>query len=378
MRIGIDCRNILNQEKGRGAGVGHYIYHLVKELTDLDKDNQFVLFFEQDDRNVAKEFKNQNSKIKITILNSKIKIPFFYSHIYVSWKIIKERCDFVHFTANVIPLLYFGKSVLTIHDLVIYKNPDWFPEGQWLSRKVVVPVSIKRATSVIAISETTKKDLIEIFKVESAKILVVPLGVDLTKYQPLDNPNSIINSRIQKFGLTPPYIIFVGTIEPRKNLIRLIEAFQALSNSMELDSGYQLVIAGGKGWKYEPIFEAAKDNQEIIFTGYITEQEKIALMQGAEVFAFPSLYEGFALPVLEAMACGVPVVCSNNSALPEVGVEAVIYCSAEDSNDIARAISEALAKKEILSQLGRKHAENFSWVRTAQETIEIYETIDPV
>ena len=220
--------------------------------------------------------------------------------------------------------------------------------------------------------------MIEIFKVESAKILVVPLGVDLTKYQPLDNPNSIINSRIQKFGLTPPYIIFVGTIEPRKNLIRLIEAFQALSNSMELDSGYQLVIAGGKGWKYEPIFEAAKDNQEIIFTGYITEQEKIALMQGAEVFAFPSLYEGFALPVLEAMACGVPVVCSNNSALPEVGGEAVIYCSAEDSNDIARAISEALAKKEILSQLGRKHAENFSWVRTAQETIEIYETIDPV
>ena len=359
MKIGIDCRTILSGRER--AGVGYYTYHLVKGLVSAGSDHQFVLFFNKEDKEIAKQFKSQN--VEICILPS-IKILFFSSHLFTAIRFYYHKLDLLHAPANVLPLFYFGKSVLTIHDLAIYKYPEFFPEGQSFSKKFVVPQSIKKANRIIAISESTKRDLSELFKVSAEKIEVVYPGVDLEKFKPVEDKGAVFQEVSQKFRIKKPYILFLGTLEPRKNLVRLIQAYKTTYQQTQ-ECKYVLVIAGGKGWKYGEIFKEAEGASGIVFTDYVSDEDKVKLLQSADVFVFPSIYEGFGLPVLEALACSTPVVCSNTSSLPEVGGEAVTYINPESVEDIARGI---LSKRPA----DRTQAEKFSWQKTVEQTLEVY------
>jgi len=399
MRIGIDCRTILNPGYGEHAGVGHYTYYLISNLLDIDKKNHYVLFF---DNLLSKSAADElirgraNAEIKFFPFHRyKHYLPFAFSHLLIAATLEREKLDLFHSPAYVLPLTYKGKSVVTVHDLAIYKHPEWFPSkflvGQKFSTKTLVPQSLKKAKKIIAVSKHTKKDIQEIFKIKGEKIEVIYEGVEFWNLSSKTEGVCGLEGKIcfedmsAKYGLKDNYVLFLGTIEPRKNLVALIKAFYNLIDKAPAFRGkYQLVLAGARGWKYEGVFreiekccEKLNMGNAIKYIGYIPAREKLALMKYAACFVFPSLYEGFGLPVLEALSLGVPTITSDISSLPEVGGDAVVLVDPAEINEISKALAEVLTDKKLRDNLSRKgivQAKKFSWKKCAKETLEIYKT----
>lgn len=380
MRIGIDCRTILDPKRGEQAGVGHYTYFLVENLLRNDKKNEYVLFFDPKIGD-AGHFKQKNVSIKFfPFVDYKKFLPGAYSHLLIAAYVEREKIDVFHSPASTIPLAYSKKAVVTIHDLAIYHNPDWFPKGQKFSTRVAVPQTIKKAKKIIAVSEYTKKDLIKYFKTPEDKIEIIYNGVepkkDIDDVKPEDR-EAVKN----KFDIKQEFILSVGTIQPRKNVEGLIKAFDNLRSS-KIFENYQLVIAGGKGWKYNSVFKLVKElalTKKVVFTDYVTKKDKWSLLNAASVFVFPSFYEGFGLSILEAMQQGTPVVTSKITSMPEVAGDAGALIDPSDINDLAKGIEKVLTNddyRDKLIQLGRKQANKFSWEKCARETLAVYEKIN--
>lgn len=375
MRIGIDCRTILNPGLGEGAGVGHYTYFLVKHLLRNDRKNAYVLFF--DNRlQETREFEQSNVTIRRFAFSQYKKfLPFSYSHMLITAMLLKEKLDVFHAPANIVPLTYPKTSVVTIHDLAIYKNPAWFPM-QVFSTRLLVPQSLRKAQHIIAVSESTKQDLEEIFGVRPEKMSVI-YEAPLTNALHVKDQNVDV---LDKFQLTLPYIFFVGTIDPRKNLEMLLEAFTMVRKHPELKS-VQLVLAGGKGYRHDRVLDRITQlhlGPAIKYLGYVTHNEKLALLKNAAVFAFPSLYEGFGLPVLDAMKLGVPVVTSNVSSLPEVAGDAALKVNPEDPRALADALTTVLTDPQTTADMVRSgfaQAQKFDWDHTALQTLAVYRDV---
>lgn len=374
MRIGIDCRTILSPEKGERAGVGHYTYYLVKGLLALDKKNTYVLFFDHRSPNL-KEFQRRNSEIVIFKYSQHKKyLPYAYSHVFVSSVLKKAKLDIFHSPANVLPLQYSGPSVITFHDLAIYFHPEWFPPKQDFSIKVLVPKSLERANHIISVSQSTADDMQKLFKVPKKKITVVHEGIEKTKA-----PKKLAIHQVEKKHKIPgKYILYVGTLEPRKNIAGIIQAFDELACKFPKKyKDIQLVLAGAKGFEFQKNYEAIKNAKsgKIRYIGYISAQDKIALMHGAMAFIFPSLYEGFGLPALEAMSYGIPVITSNVSSLPEVVGKAALTVKPESIKDIQAAIAKLVSRKatrDSLVKKGKIQARTFSWEKCAKATLAVY------
>lgn len=378
MRIGIDCRTILSPKMGERAGVGHYTYFLVKNLIEQDKKNEYVLFFDLKYPE-AREFKKKNTKLVFFPLTKYKKfLPYGYSHLIVSSIINREGLDIFHGPANAVSLSVKVPSVVTIHDLAIYKHPSWFPPKQGFSTKVVVPKSIEKAEKVIAVSESTKKDIKSIFKTADNKIDVIYEGFEKEKSLPENKTKRIL----KKFDLKGDYVFYVGTIEPRKNLHTLVKAFDnVVMGNFNKYRDYKLIIAGGKGWKFDKFFEAVKKSKcgRIRYLNYVSHEEKIALMSGAKCFAFPSLWEGFGLPVLEAMNLGTPVLTSDVSSLPEVAGKAAVLVKPNSIRAVEKGLTQIMksdAKQKSMLKLGIAQAKKFSWKKCAQETLKIYKEVN--
>ncbi|MFC1721518.1 glycosyltransferase family 4 protein [Patescibacteria group bacterium] len=374
-KIGIDCQKILTPN-GSGAGIEHYVYHIVSALAEEpSRSVELILFF--------------NSQLKgsseITRLGrcSGVNIEFFPEEAiersswwpYSKYKKMSSYLnqydlDLLHGPANITPLFYSGKTVVTVHDLIIYEHPEWFPGGMsdWFWRKQVVPRSITRASRMIAVSRFTKQQICDWFKIVPDKVDVVYEGITM--------PARLENSNIlKKLRITAPYLLYVGTIEPRKNLARIIEAFGKVSRKQPQ---LQLVIAGKKGWKYEKVFTAVKRlslEDKIIFTGYIDNADKATLYNRALAFVFPSLAEGFGLPVLDAMQADVPVVTSNTTSLKEVAGDAAIKVDPSSVKSITAGLEKVTGDESLRESLvvkGRRQAAKFSWRRAAKETLQTY------
>lgn len=375
MRIGIDCRNILNANYGEQAGVGHYVYFLIKYLLQIDKENEYFLFFYN--KNIkCPEFEQKNVKcVYFPGLENIGKIPFFYRHLLIPHVLRSYKLDVYHNPAFIIPLFYFKKSIITIHDLAMYKNPQWFPGGQFFNHKILIPLSIYRAKKIIAVSENTSDDLIKMFRVKKEKVATIHEGVE-DYNQIIINENEIAG----KFKIKDPYLLFIGTLEPRKNLVRLIEAFAEFLKESE-QKNFKLVLAGKKGWKYEPIFAKIKElNLEgaVIYCGYVKLQEKIYLLKKAYAFVFPSLYEGFGLPILEAMNMGIPIVSSNIASIPELVIDNALLINPRDIDSIKKSLlkitSEPKLREKFISK-GKGIVRNFSWEECAKKTLELYKNV---
>lgn len=372
MRIGIDCRTILNPGLGESAGVGYYTYLLVKHLLEIDKENEYVLFF--DSRMPAvDEFEQANAKVwRFPFSQYKRFLPFSYSHMLIAAMILKNRLNVFHSPANVLPLSYPRTSVVTVHDLAIYKEPEWFP-ARIFSTRLLVPQSLKKAKHIIAVSESTKQDLREVFRVPSSKISVV---YEAPFVAPVNVRDRNVDT-LKKFRLQQPYFLFLATIEPRKNLRMLVEAFARLRKDPAFSS-YQLVIAGGKGYRSDEILESIamqKLGNAVRIVGYVTHNEKIDLIKKSYAFVFPSLYEGFGLPVLEAMQLGVPVISSNTSSLPEVAGNAALLVDPTNVSALRSAMARLATNEELrttLIQRGKVQATRFSWEEAARQTLEVY------
>jgi glycosyltransferase involved in cell wall biosynthesis len=283
-----------------------------------------------------------------------------------------SRADVYHGVLNVAPLFCPIPSIITIHDLSFISFPQTFrPHNRaylsWSTR-----VSARRASRILAVSEATKQEIVRLLGIAPERIVVTHNACD-ARFAPPD-PATLEAFR-RRAGLPERFILFLGTLEPRKNLPMLLEAYARIAGSTDAP----LIIGGGKGWLYEPIFakaEALNLGDRVRFVGYIDEQEKPLWYGAATVFAFPSLYEGFGIPPLEAMACGTPVVTSTSSSLPEVVGEAGLTVEPADADALGAALLRLLADAELrdeLRQRGLRQARRFSWRETAERTLAVYE-----
>lgn len=376
MRIGIDCRTILDPEHGEAAGVGHYTYHLVDNLLKIDKKNQYILLFDQGVGD-AGYFKRKNSLIKFFPSREYKKfLPLIYSHLLCSAVLEREKLDVFHSPASTIPLCYSKNAVITVHDLAIYQNPKWFPR-QIFATRISVPQSLKKAKKIITVSKHTAADLEKFLKVPKEKIIVVYNGVverrDLDEIKPGDREKIK-----KKFDIRQDFLLFIGTIQPRKNIEGLLLAFDKLRNT-QVFKNYQLVIAGKKGWGYRSVFEKIKKlalTKKVVFCDYVSRQDKIRLLNAASLFIFPSFYEGFGLSILEAMQQGTPVITSNITSMPEVAGGAGYLIDPYKINSIAKGIKEVLINQNLrqkMIQAGYAQAKKFSWEKCARETLAVYQ-----
>ena len=375
MKIGIDCRYILNVEHGELAGVGHYTYFLIKHLLEVDKENEYFLFF-YNAKIKCPEFEKPNVKIiYFPGLENLGKIPFFYRHWFIPLILRLYKLDIYHNPANIIPFFYFRKSVITIHDLALYKNKDWFSDRHFFNERILIPFSIYKAKKIIAVSQNTKDDLVNMFKVKKEKIEVIYEGVEDYTHFTIDEAK--LRPEVK---CSDPYFLFIGTLEPRKNLVRLIEAFYLFLKESE-NKNYKLLLAGKKGWKDEQIFKAINNNnlqKSVIYLGYVNLQEKIYLLKNALGFVFPSLYEGFGLPILEAMNLGVPIITSNISSIPEIVIDNALLIDPYDINSIRDGLvkisSDEKLRQDLISK-GKGIAQNFTWSECAKKTLALYESL---
>lgn len=376
MRIGIDCRTILDPDHGEKAGVGHYTYYLVKYLLKLDRTNHYVLFY--DHRSTAvKQLQRKNVQlVRLAYSEYKRYLPYAYSHVYVARALNKAKLDVFHSPANVYPLQYQKPTVVTVHDLAIYQHPEWFPAKQNFSINTLVPRSLRGAQHIIAVSHSTANDIVRQFKISKPKISVVYEG-----YESVKVPTKLqVHAILKKLNLPEKYFLYIGTLEPRKNIAGLIAAFDHLVQRKPKRYGKtQLVLAGAKGFQFEDNYHAIQSAKSgrIRYVGYVSAQTKLALLHGATAFVFPSLYEGFGLPIVEAMSCGVPVITSNTSSMPEVAGKAAVLVNPTSQLALENAFDKvfATATQKRLRKLGKVQAAKFSWERCAAETLKVYEQV---
>ncbi len=372
MKIGI-LSWIIDRQR---TGVDNYLYYLLNNLIEMGKSDEITLL----------HYKKTSDPI-YNHINDEI-IPKIFPKLTDIWglpqAIKKSNIDVlhlpVHWDSQITPFfLNRGvKKVLTIHDL----TPLLFPETHIRKTVFLWNSSLKliknRVDIVIAVSENTKNDCMEYLDIPEEKIKVVHLAADI-RYKPLKNKEEIRIELEDKYGLKNPFLLSVGTLEKRKNISTLLKAFYKLKNNNRVN--HKLVITGGEGWKYQEIFDTLDRldlKKDVIFTGYVPDDDLVKLYNVADIFVYPSLYEGFGLPPLEAMACGCPVITSNTSSLPEVVGDAGIMVDPLDTNSLYREMDEILSDDNLKNMLMKKslqRAQMFNWRRTAKETWDIYEEI---
>jgi len=272
-----------------------------------------------------------------------------------------------------LPPVRRARTVLTVHDLSFMRVPECSEPGLRRYLLQAVPASVSRADCVLTDSECTRSDVIELLNADAQKVSVVYPGVE-PRFRPVQDARVLATVRT-RYGLPDRFVLGLGTLQPRKNFGRLIEGYARIR--CDLTDNTQLVIAGGKGWLYDDIFRRVEQlglGKEVHFPGYVDDKDLPALYSLADVFAFPSLYEGFGIPPLEAMACGTPVVTSSVSSLPEVVGDAALLVTPTDVDALAEALREALRGRSLrdkLIQLGFERAKEFTWARGARQVLAL-------
>jgi glycosyltransferase involved in cell wall biosynthesis len=371
-RITIDYTSAVRQR----AGVGRYTRNLVDALAQADQVNSYTLFCAGDGpvrTDWPLNFSIKTTPVPERLLTAgwhKLKLP-------VPVERIAGEADIFHSPDFTLPPLGRAAGVVTIHDLSFLKLPECADPGLRAYLTERTPPSVARATRVLADSENTRRDVIELLKTPPEKVTVVYGGVE-PRFRPIRDIDYLNRVR-DRYHLPELFVLFVGTIEPRKNLGHLIAAYAQMRRQTGLP--HQLVISGSRGWLYEDIFKKVESeglSEDVIFPGFVEDQDLPALYTLADLFAFPSLYEGFGLPPLEAMACGTPVVASNNSSLPEVLGPAAILVDADDLDGLADAMARVLGDATLrirLADMGRAQASRFTWGAAARQLVKAYEAV---
>lgn len=377
MKIAFDALPLVSE---RITGIGWCEAGQTTAMARLYPDNSYIynFFSQKNDTQKTeriKQFLNTGIKTNIADFSGYLYrlisnfLPFPY------YKFFGSDCDITHFFNYIVPPCVKGKSVVTVHDMV-YKA---FPETVRARTKYMLDTglkkSMKRADIIVTDSEFSKSEIIKYFPQYQDKIRVVPCGVDLERFYPCDDRDKI--ERVKKdFETGDEYFLYLGTIEPRKNIERLIEAYAEFVKNTE--NPPNLVLAGGKGWLYDNIYSKAEKlgiQKRVIFTKYIPSEDINALMCGAVAFVFPSIYEGFGMPPLEAMACGVPVVVSDEASLPEVTGNCAVKVDAYSVNSIAEGLDRIYRDGNLRQKLkieGIERAGNFTWDKSAEILYKVY------
>jgi glycosyltransferase involved in cell wall biosynthesis len=362
MRIAINCRSILLSQR---TGIGRYAYHLLDHLGQIDTINQYSLHAPKrlfDFKRGLPDF----SRYK----NFRKQMDY--------WKKGSGKSDIYHLPSPDRVPKYEGKLIVTVHDLIHRTYPQsQNPKTIELTEKYMQAIALK-ADHIICVSESTRQDLKNYFQVPESKSSVVYNGVDHRVFFKLsDQDKRVALEELKNLGSDQPYLLFVGTIEPRKNLKGLMESFAMLKLKKSFDG--HLVVAGMKGWMMDDLKEYVDKlgiKENVIFTGFISDDKLRILYNMAEVFVYPSFYEGFGFPIVEAFCCGTAVVTSNNSSCAEIAADAAVLSDPTDPKAIALAIEKVLADKNLQTSIrhaGLKRAQEFSFEATAKKTLNVYE-----
>ncbi len=366
MIIGIDGNEANVRER---VGVSVYTYkHLEYFQKSANKNLRFIVYLKHPPLN---DLPDETTFFSYSVIRG----SFLWSQISLPFELVKNRFSGtkigVFFSpAHYTPRITLCPTVVTIHDLAYLHYPDEFVRKDLFQLKHWTRDSIRNAHRIIAVSKTTKKDILKYYNVKDEQVQVVYNGFE----KELKEHNKQFSlSHIDK-AISTPFILYVGTIQPRKNIITLIRAFAQFYKAYP---EFKLVITGKKGWLFDQIFKEARDlylENKIIFTGYVDDDELITLYKKAFVFVLPSLYEGFGIPVLEAMSFNCPVISSFSSSLPEIGGEAALYFDPEDPQDLANKLAQLQTDSTLrysLMNKGKKRIKDFSWDICTQKTLEI-------
>lgn len=379
MKIAFDVLPMVSSHK---SGIGYCEYGFVKTLIN-NYDNSYIFNYIGKEKNteiLTRLIKNKNKNISINCFNCKDSVykiistflPIPYSVFF------KDQVDITHFFNYYLPPGVRGKKIVTIHDMA-YKR---FPETVRLKTRKMLNLSLKksinRADLIITVSEFSKQEILSFFPECEGKIEIVYNGVDLDIFKPISD-NTLKEAVKKKYKINGEFLLYLGTIEPRKNIERLLEAYSRFNR--ELKDSPKLVLAGGKGWLDSGIFNAIdklnlKDN--VVLTGYVSDDDVPILMNAAKAFLFPSIYEGFGMPVLEAMACGVPVLTSNVSSLPEVVGNAAVLVNPFSVESILLGINKITSDEKLRSEIiekGKERARLFTWEIVTKKLYKIYEDL---
>jgi len=376
LRIGINGRYL----QRRMSGIERYVVEIIEHLGAIDKRNLYSIFFNKD-ADVPKLDVGRNFDIEVSDFPTKQRtLRLFWEHVFLWYEIKKNNLDIFHGPAFFVPLFKPKgcKYITTVHDITFVKYPQAFTFGTILYYKLLFPRSLRLADVIITDSVSTKDDIIEKYKINCEKIKVVYLGIskNFLEKQKREKKEAIK----KKYALPDKYFLFTGVLSPRKNVEKLIDAFADLIKE-EGYRDYKLLIVGRKGWLYGAIFKKVEDlhiKDDVLFIEHIPEEELPVFYQLAQIYLFPSLYEGFGLPILEAMASGCPVITSNVSSMPEVAGDAAILINPLDKKELLAAIKQVMENKMLQKQMREKghiQVQKFSWQKAAEETKAVYENL---
>lgn len=365
MRIGINGRFLVAKQ----TGVQRAAYNLVKTLVEVDRENEYLIFTSESQiSNPDWQYPN------VKIVPSRLKEgENFRNHLWEQYTLPrladKYKIDILHSPANMSPLFYRGKSVVHIHDLCFVVNPQWYSYSFRTFYNIVIPRLARRATRVITNSNNSRNDLFQFCKVDTSKVNLIYWAVD----ESFRNKPPLKQLDNEHFKLE--YILYVGSLEPRKNIRALVEAYEKMrTDNPQLQT--KLILIGGES----PLFAEVRLNiktfrQDVIFMGFVEDDLLREYYRHATVVAYPSLYEGFGLPPLEAMACGVPVVTSNTSSIPEVVGDAALMVSPHDITQLAETLKLVVTNQNLRDRLrvkGIEQTKKFNWYRVAKNVLGVY------
>ncbi|MDE5885816.1 MAG: glycosyltransferase family 4 protein [Oscillospiraceae bacterium] len=388
MKIAFDALPLL----GRKTGIGFCADGQIRAMTTFHVEHQFVLnYFAVKNLEQHKQEMNaylsghQNISVRHAFCS-----PYLYrllsGFLPVSYQwFFGSDCQITHFFNYIVPPGVSGKSVVTIHDMVYQAFPETVRGRTRRMLDLGLVKSMRRADRIVTDSEFSKSEIMKYYPEFAAKIRVVPCGVNLEKFHPVTDQKQIRNI-LKKYHVRSPYFLYLGTIEPRKNLERLMQAYARFlsthANSSDSSENLpQLVLAGAKGWKNESLFRTIQQlhlEKNVLFTEYIADPDLCAVLSGALAFVFPSIYEGFGMPPLEAMACGTPVLVSDAASLPEVTGTSAVIVPPEDIQAMANGLellyTDSALRKRLRAE-GLARATQFSWERSAKLLYQVYEEL---
>jgi alpha-1,3-rhamnosyl/mannosyltransferase len=373
MKVGISNNSLLKRSGAFGYvdGIGVYTRELIKALNQLSCIDQISQLHFQ---NFSYSKVNDDNYFEIGDFRLQTLLSVLFATNFYSERLIPSL-DIFHSTDHLIPKFKTIPVVSTIHDTVPLSNPEWCNPSMRKIKNIIFKNNINWAAHIITISEFSKYEILKYHNIDASNITVIYNGVGEEYFSRVSEAS--INTIKQKYRLPKNFILFIGTFQPRKNIVRIIKAHNLLEKAMRFD--FPLVIMGGGGWSnHDVINEILNASDSVVWLKEVTDFEKIAVLQSATAFVFPSLYEGFGLPILEAFACEVPVVTSNTTSMPEIAGDAAILVDPYEIDSIKFGIEQVINNVSLRRDLARKglvRARLFTWINSAIKTFSIYKRV---